>query len=53
MIYFISAFLVIVGTFVVIFGEHKLSIYVPMTLWSRKYDAFDFSRDYTTVSRDF
>ena len=53
-IYFISTFLVLVGIFVFIFGEHKLSFYISMVLWLRKYDVFDFPFDYTTeVSRDF
>ena len=52
-IYFISAFLVLVGIFVFIFGKHKLSFY-STALWLRKYDVFDFSRDRTIeVSRDF
>ena len=52
-IYFISTFLVLVGIFVFLFGERKLSFYISTTLWLRKYDVFDFSRHLTTeVSRD-
>ena len=28
-----------------IFGEHKLSFYISIALWLRRYDVFDFSRD--------
>ena len=53
-IYFISTFLLLVGIFVFIFGEHKLSFYISMVLWLRKYDVFDFPFDHTIeVSRDF
>ena len=53
-IYFISTFLVLVGIFVFIFGEHKLSFYISNVLWLRKYDVFDFPFDHTIeVSRDF
>ena len=53
-IYFISTFLVLVGIFVFIFGEHKLSFYISTVLWLRKYDVFDFPFDHTIeVSRDF
>ena len=53
-IYFISTFLVLVGIFVFIFGERKLSLYISMVLWLRKYDVFDFPFDHTTeLSRDF
>ena len=50
-IYFISTFC---WDFVFIFDKHKLSFYILMVLWLRKYDGFDFSRDHgTEVSRDF
>ena len=53
-IYFISTFLVPVGIFVFIFGEHKLSFYISTALWLRKYDVFDLSRDYIVeVSSEF
>ena len=53
-VYFISTFLVLVGIFMIIFGEHKLSFYISIALWLRRYDVFDFSRDLTIeVSRDF
>ena len=53
-IYFISTFLVLVGIFMFIFGEHKLSFYNSTVLWFRKYDVFYFSPDNTIeVSRDF
>ena len=53
-IYFISTFLVLVGIFMFIFGEHKLSFYISIALWLRRYDVSDFSRDRTIeVSRDF
>ena len=53
-IYFISTFLVLVGIFVFIFGEHKFSFYISTVLWLRKYDVFDFPFDHTIeVSRDF
>ena len=53
-IYFISTFLVLVGIFMFIFGEHKLSFYISTVLCLKRYDAFDFSRDRTIeVSGDF
>ena len=53
-IYFISTFLVLIGIFMFIFGEHKLSFYIPIALWLRRYDAFVFSCDRTIeVSHDF
>ena len=53
-VYFISTFLVLVGIFMFIFGKHKLSFYISIALWLRRYDVFDFSRDLTIeVSRDF
>ena len=53
-VYFISTFLVLVGIFMFIFGEHKLSFYISIALWLRRYDVFDFSRDLTIeVSRNF
>ena len=53
-IYFISTFLVLVGIFVFIFGEHKLSFYISTVMWLRKYDPFDFPFDHTIeVPRDF
>ena len=52
-IYFISAFLALVGIFVLTFGEHKLSFY-STAMWLRKYDVFDLSLDHKIeVSRDF
>ena len=44
-VYFISTFLVLVGIFVFIFGEHKLFFYISVTLWLRRYDIFGFSCD--------
>ena len=53
-IYFISTFLVLVGIFVFIFGELKLSFYISTVLWLRKSSVFDFPFDHTIhVSRDF
>ena len=53
-VYFISTFLVLVGIFKFIFGKHKLSFYISLALWLRRYNVFDFSRDLTIeVSRDF
>ena len=53
-IYFISTFLVLIGIFMFIFGEHRLSFYIPIALWLRRYDAFVFSFDCTIeVSHDF
>ena len=53
-IYFISTFLVLVGVFVFIFGEHELSFYISTGLWLRKYGVFDFPIDHAIeVSRDF
>ena len=46
-VYFISTFLLLVGIFVFIFGEHKLSFYILIALWLRRYDVSDFSRDLT------
>ena len=52
-IYFISTFLVLVGIFIFIFGENKLSFYISIALCLKRYDVFDFSRDRTTeVSGD-
>ena len=52
-IYFISTFLVLVGIFVFILGEHKLSFYISTVVWLRTYDVFDFSGDHTIeVSRE-
>ena len=45
MVYFISTFLVLVDIFMFIFGEHKLSFYISIVLWLRRYDVFYFSRD--------
>ena len=46
--------LILVGIFVFIFGEHKLSFYISTAVWLRKYDVFYFSRDHTIeVSLDF
>ena len=45
-VYFISTFLVLVGIFMFIFGEHKLSFYISIVLWSCSYDVFYFSRDF-------
>ena len=45
MVYFISTFLVLVDIFMFIFGEHKLSFYISIALWLRRYDVFDFSCD--------
>ena len=53
MIYFVSTFLVLVGIFVFIVGERKLSFYISMALWLMKYDAFDFSGDHTIVTSLF
>ena len=39
-IYFISTFLVLVGIFVFIFGEHKLSFYISTALWLKKYGVY-------------
>ena len=51
-VYFISTFLLLVGIFVFIFGEHKLSFYIWIVLWLGRYDVSDFSRDLTIeVSR--
>ena len=37
-----------------IFGEHKLSFYISIALWLRRYDISDFSHDLTIkVSCDF
>ena len=37
-----------------VFDKHKLSFYISTVLWLRKYDTFDFWRDYTIeVPRDF
>ena len=44
-IYFFSTFLVLVGIFVVFFGEQKLSFYISKALWLRKHDIFDFPFD--------
>ena len=53
-VYFISTFLVLVGIFMFIFGEHKLFFYIAIALWLRRYDVFGFSRDLTIeVSRNF
>ena len=53
-IYFISTFLVLVGIFVFIFGEHKFSFYISTVLCLRKYDVFDLPFDHTIeLSRDF
>ena len=53
-VYFISTFLVLVGIFMFIFGEHKLSFYISIAMWWRRYDVFDFSCDLSIeVSRDF
>ena len=53
-IYFISRFLVLVGIFVFILGEHKLSFYISTALWLRTYDVCDFSGDHTIeVSHEF
>ena len=41
-VYFISTFLVLVGIFMFIFGEHKLSFYISIVLWLCSYDVFDF-----------
>ena len=50
----ISTFLVLVGIFVLIFGEYKFSLYISTVLWVRKYDVFYFPFDHTIeVSRDF
>ena len=46
-IYFISTFLVLVGIFIFISGEHKLSFYISIALCLKRYDVFDFSRDRT------
>ena len=43
-IYFISTFLVLVGNFMFIFGERKLSFYISTALWLRKYDFSDFKK---------
>ena len=52
-IYFISTFLVLVGIFLFIFGECKLSFYIWTALWLKKYDVFYFSPDNTIeLSRD-
>ena len=45
--YFISTFLVLVGIFIFISGEHKLSFYISIALCLKRYDVFDFSRDRT------
>ena len=53
-VYFISIFLVLGGIFMFIFGEHKLSFYISIALWLRRYDISDFSHDLTIkVSCDF
>ena len=53
-VYFISVFLVLGGIFMFIFGEHKLSFYISIALWLRRYDISDFSHDLTIkVSCDF
>ena len=56
-VYVISTFLVLVGIFMFIFSEHKLSFYISIALWIAlwlRYDVSDFSRDLTTeVSRGF
>ena len=44
---FISAFLVLGGIFMFIFGEHKLCFYISIALWLRRWDVFDFSHDLT------
>ena len=37
-----------------IFDKHKLFFYISTSLWLRKYDGFDFSRNHTIeVSRNF
>ena len=37
-----------------IFSKRKLSFYISIALWLRKYDVLDFSRDRTIeLSRDF
>ena len=36
-VYFISTFLVLVGIFMFIFGEHKLSFYISIALWLRRH----------------
>ena len=52
--YFISTCSVLVGIFVFIFEECKLSFFISTALWLRKYDAFYFSPDNTVeVSRGF
>ena len=43
-IYFISTFLVLVGIFVFILGEHKLFFSISTALRLRTYDVFDFFR---------
>ena len=48
--FFSTSFLVLVGIFVFIFGELKLSFYISAALWLRKYDVFDHTIE---VSRDF
>ena len=53
-IYFIATFLVPVGIFVFIFGQHKLSFYISTALRLSKYDVFDLPRDYIVeVSHEF
>ena len=50
-IYFIST---LVGIFVFILGEHKLSFYISTALWLRTYDVCEFSGDHTIeVSHEF
>ena len=54
MIYFISTFLALVGIFVFILGEHKLSFYISTALWLRTYDVCEFSGDHSIeVSHEF
>ena len=36
-VYFISTFLVLVGIFMFILGEHKLSFYISIALWLRRH----------------